>query len=163
MMVKLNYWINSMSVMWKYLDKRSATIAAIKDFDSMAFIITDTERQIKKANEKLGSTGGMKLDAQPSVHDPKAGEKQILAVVDQINILEERYREALEYMEWFKPAWSQMTDEEKYILKSFYSENNYGCNAVYEISEKLSVEQPTVYKRKNRALSKLTVLLFGKG
>lgn len=150
------------SIIWKYLDKRSAAIAALKDYDSMAFIIANTERQIAAANEKLGSTGGMKLDAQPSVHDPKAGEKQILAVVDQINVLEERYREALQYMDWFKPAWNQMVEEEQYILKSFYAENSYGCNAVYEIAEKLNIEQPTVYKRKNRALSKLQVLLFGR-
>ena len=141
-----------MSIIWKYLDKRSAAIAALKDYDSMAFIISDTERQIEKVNEKLGSTGGMKLDAQPSVHDPKSGEKQILNVIDQINILEERYREALEYMRWFKPAWMQMLEEERYILKAFYA-----------IAGKLNIEQPTVYKRKNRALSKLTVLLFGKG
>lgn len=152
-----------MNIFWKYLDKRSATIAAIKDYDSMAFIITDTERQIEKVNEKLGSTGGMKLDMQPSVHDPKAGEKQILAVVDQINVLEERYREALEYMNWFRPAWVQMAADEQYILKSFYAENSYGCNAVYDIADKLNIEQATVYKRKNRALSRLQVLLFGKG
>ena len=29
-----------MSIMWKYLDKRSATIAAIKDYDAMQFIWT---------------------------------------------------------------------------------------------------------------------------
>lgn len=151
------------SIIWKYLDKRSAAIAALKDYDSMAFIISNAERQIASANEKLGSTGGMKLDSQPSVHDPKSGEKHILNVIDQINILEERYREALEYMSWFKPAWQQMLEEERYILKAFYAENSYGCNAVYAIAGKLNIEQSTVYKRKNRALSKLTVLLFGKG
>ena len=36
-----------MSVMWKYLDKRSATIAAIKDFDSMQFIIDSTDDEIR--------------------------------------------------------------------------------------------------------------------
>ena len=148
-----------MSIIWKYLDKRSATIAALKDFDSMAFILRDTERQIEKANSRL-STGGMKLDSQPSVHDPKSGEKQILAVVDQINILEERYHEAQEYMEWFKPAWEQMTEEEQYILKTFYTENTYG--AVYLISDKLCIEAQTAYKRKNRALYKLQILLFGR-
>ena len=30
-----------MSIMWKYLDKRTATIAALKDFKSMQFIIKD--------------------------------------------------------------------------------------------------------------------------
>ena len=67
-------------------------------------------------------------------------------------------------MLWFKPAWAQLMEEEQYILKTFYSETNgYGCNAVYEIADKLNIEQATVYKRKNRALSRLQVLLFGKG
>ena len=150
-----------MSIIWKYLDKRSAAIAALKDFDSMSFILSDTERQIEKANDKLGSTGGMKLDAQPSVHDPKAGEKRILDVVDQINILEQRYREALEYMNWFKPAWVQIPEEDQYILKTFYVDNSYGYHAAYVISDKLHMEEQTVYKRKNRALIRLTTLLFG--
>ena len=30
-----------MSIMWRYLDKRSATIAAIKDFNNMQFIIRE--------------------------------------------------------------------------------------------------------------------------
>lgn len=150
-----------MSIIWKYLDKRSATIAALKDFDTMAFIIRDTERQIEKANDRI-STGGMKLDSQPSVHDPKSGEKQILSVIDQINILEERYNEAKEYMSWFNPAWAQMNEEDQYILKTFYADNNYGCHAVYVIGDKLHMEDQTVYKRKNRALARLTTLLFGK-
>lgn len=150
-----------MSIIWKYLDKRSATIAALKDFDTMAFIIRDTERQIEKANDRI-STGGMKLDSQPSVHDPKSGEKQILSVIDQINILEERYNEAKEYMSWFNPAWAQMDEEDQYILKTFYADNNYGCHAVYVIGDKLHMEDQTVYKRKNRALARLTTLLFGK-
>ena len=31
-----------MSIMWKYLDKRSATIAAIKDYESMQFIADES-------------------------------------------------------------------------------------------------------------------------
>lgn len=153
-----------MSIIWKYLDKRSATIAALKDYDSMQFIISSTEKEIERANEKLGSVGGLKLNEIPNTtHNPKAGEERILSVIDQINILQERYQQALDYMNWFKPAWAQLIEEEQYILKTFYSESNgYGCNAVYVIAEKLNVEQPTVYKKKNRALARLQVLLFGK-
>ena len=35
-----------MSIMWKYLDKRSATIAAIKDYDAMQFIINSTDDEM---------------------------------------------------------------------------------------------------------------------
>ena len=114
-----------MSIIWKYLDKRSATIAAIKDYDSMAFIIKSTEEKIERANDKLTSAGP-KFSPIPSVHDPKATEKKILNVVDEINILQERYNEAQEYMAWFRPAWAQLVEEEQYILKTFYAENGYG-------------------------------------
>ena len=150
-----------MNIIWKYLDKRTATINAIKDYDSMVFIIKTTEKEIERANEKL-SSGGPKLSDIPSVHNPKAGEERILSVIDQINILQERYKQAQEYMAWYKPAWAQLTEQEQYILKSFYAENGYGCNAAYEIANKLNIEQAAVYKRKNRALSRLVVLLFGK-
>ena len=40
--------------------------------------------------------------------------------------------------------------------------NTYGSSAAYYIAEYLHVEQATAYKRKNRALDRLTVLLFGK-
>ena len=40
--------------------------------------------------------------------------------------------------------------------------NNYDCNAVYYIVDYLKIEMPTVYKRKNKELDRLMVLLFGK-
>ena len=40
-----------MSIMWRYLDKRSATIAAIKDYNNMKFIIRDTGEEIRSVYE----------------------------------------------------------------------------------------------------------------
>ena len=152
-----------MSIMWKYLDKRSATIAAIKDFDSMRFIIESTQDEVDVVNTKMISTGGSKWDSIPSIHNPKAQEDKIINNIDEVDILLERYNQALQYMAWFQPAWKQLTDEEQYILKNFYSEtNSYGCSEVNAIADHLNVEALTVYKRKNRALSRLTVLLFGR-
>ena len=81
----------------------------------------------------------------------------------EIDILKERYRQAVEYMDWFKPAWEQLSDDDRYCLETFYGDGNtYGSSAAYYIAEYLHVEQATAYKRKNRALDRLTVLLFGK-
>ena len=44
-----------MSIMWKYLDKRSATIAAIKDFESMQFIIKNTDNEVAAERESRSS------------------------------------------------------------------------------------------------------------
>ena len=152
-----------MSIMWKYLDKRSATIAAIKDYDAMQFIINSTDDEIKRVHEKMTSVGSPKWDGMPRTHNPQAGEERILAEIAEIDILKERYRQAVEYMDWFKPAWEQLSDDDQYCLETFYGDGNtYGSSAAYYIAEYLHVEQPTAYKRKNRALDRLTVLLFGK-
>jgi DNA-directed RNA polymerase specialized sigma subunit len=103
------------------------------------------------------------MDGMPHAHNPAAAEDRIVNGIDEIDILKERYRQAVEYMSWFKPAWEQLTEDERYILESFYgSEGSYGSNTVSYIAEYLGVEQTTAYKRKNRALDRLTVLLFGK-
>ena len=50
-----------MSIMWRYLDKRSATIAAIKDYGNMKFIITNSGEEIAGAYEGMAgvnSPGG---------------------------------------------------------------------------------------------------------
>ena len=153
----------AMSIMWKYLDKRSATIAAIKDYDAMQFIINSTDDEIKRTYEKMSSVGSPTWDGTPSSHNVHAGEDRILNGIEEIDILKERYRQAVEYMDWFKPAWEQLTDDERYCLDTFYGDGNtYGSSAAYYIAEYLHVEPPTAYKRKNRALDRLTVLLFGK-
>lgn len=152
-----------MSIMWKYLDKRSATIAAIKDYVSMQFIIESTDDEIKNTYDKMSSVSSPKWDGMPKAHNPNANEERILKGIEEIDILKERYRQAVEYMEWFKPAWEQLSEEDQYVLETFYGDTNtYGSSAAYYIAEFLHIEQPTAYKRKNRALDRLTVLLFGK-
>ena len=42
-----------MSIIWKYLDKRSAAVDALKDYGSMKFIIGHTDDEIKSAYDVL--------------------------------------------------------------------------------------------------------------
>ena len=152
-----------MSIMWKYLDKRSATIAAIKDYDAMRFILNSTDDEIKRIHDKMTGVGSPDYDGMPKVCNPQAAEERIIKNIEEIDIIKERYRQAVEYMDWFRPAWEQLTDEERYCLETFYGDSNgYGSSAACYIAEYLNIEQPTAYKRKNRALDRLTVLLFGK-
>ena len=67
-----------MSIMWKYLDKRSATIAAIKDYSSMQFIISHTAEEIKAERDRMSSTGSPRWDGMPHAHNPQAGEERSL-------------------------------------------------------------------------------------
>lgn len=157
-----NFGGKDMSVIWKCLDKRSAAVDALKDYDSMAFIIANTSNEIKNTRDDMGSIRSPQFDGMPRTHNPQAGEECILKNIEEIDILQERYRQAVEYMEWFKPAWEELSSEERYVLETFYRDEGGQTGAVYEICSQLNVERSTAYNRKNRALAKLAVLLYGK-
>lgn len=151
-----------MSIIWKYLDKRSAAVDALKDYDSMAFIIGNTSSEIKNTRDKMSGVRSPQFDGMPRTDNPQAGEERILKGIEEIDILQERYRQAVEYMEWFKPAWEQLSSEERYVLETFYRDEGGQTGAVYEICGHFHIERSSAYNRKNRALAKLAVLLYGK-
>ena len=152
-----------MSIIWKYLDKRSAAVDALKDYSSMKFIIGHTDDEVKSAYEKMGGVSSPQLDGMPRSHNPQAAEDRIIKGIEEIDVLKERYRQAVEYMAWFLPAWNELTEDERYVLATFYGEDNqYGASAIYAICDRFGIERSSAYNRKNRALSHLAILLFGK-
>lgn len=151
-----------MSIVWKYLDKRSAAVDALKDYSSMKFIIDHTDEEIKAAYQKMGGVSSPQYDGMPHSHNPQAGEERIIKGIEEIDVLKERYRQAMEYMAWFVPAWNELTEDERYVLKMFYSDEDSQTNAVYDICDHFQIERSSAYNRKNRALEKLVTLLYGK-
>ena len=64
-------------------------------------------------------------------------------------------------MSWFKPAWEQLSEEERYVLETFYMDEEES-GAALTIAEELNIERSSAYNKKNRALDHLTMLLYGK-
>ncbi|MBU5304659.1 hypothetical protein [Eubacterium callanderi] len=152
-----------MNIVWQYLDKRAAAINALKDYSSMKYIIEHTDEDIATLNEEMSSPASPVINGMPSTHDPKAGEKRLIACINEIDVLKERYRQALEYMDWFQPAWDALTEDEQYVLKEFYLDDELKqIDAVYNICDHFNIERSSAYNKKNRALQHLALLLYGK-
>ena len=152
-----------MNIVWQYLDKKAAAINALKDYSSMKYIIEHTDEAIATLNEDMSSPVSLVLNGMPSAHDPKAGEKRLIDCIDEIDILKERYRQALEYMDWFQSAWDAVTEDEQYVLKEFYLDDEQKqIDAVYNICDRFNIERSSAYNKKNRALQHLALLLYGK-
>ena len=151
-----------MSIIWKYLDKRSAVVDALKDYGSMKFIIEHTDDEIRAAYEKMGGVSSPQSDGMPHAHNPRAAEDRMVKGIEEIDVLKERYRQAMEYMAWFLPAWEELSEDERYVLETFYSDSESQTNAVYDICDRFGIERSSAYNKKNRALGKLVTLLYGK-
>ena len=150
-----------MQIAWKYLNKRAAALDALKDYDSMQFILEHTDDDIRAEHEKIESVRSPGFDGMPHVHNPQTGEKRILNGIEEIDVLKERYRQVLEYMAWFQPAWKNLTEDERYVLKAFYLSNG-ADEPVGTVCEHFSIERSSAYNKKNRALKHLALLLYGK-
>lgn len=137
-----------MNISWQYLDKRNATINALKDYASMRHILSHTVEEIAPPM----------LSRQPG--NPPSGEVEN---VDQMDVLSARSQQAEEYMAWFQPGWDALSEDERFVLNQFYqSEENKQIDNIYEICDRFHIERSTAYKKKDRALAHLTLLLYGK-
>ena len=151
------------NIPWTYLDKTTATVKALKDYSKMQHIIDFTDDEIRQVEEQMAGVGSMKIDGMPRNPDPQAGEERMITGMKQIDMLRERLRQANEYMRWFLPGWNALSEDDRFILDTYYSKDNeYGSNAVDTVSDHFGIERSSAYRRKNRALENLTTLLYGR-
>ncbi len=73
----------------------------------------------------------------------------------------ERYSQAIEYMAWFEPVWSSLTDTEQHILSEFYMGYNQKSGATYRLMSELSYSERKIKQMRSDALQHLQILLFG--
>lgn len=153
-----------MNIIWQYLDKKKAAENALKDYKSMQYIIDHTDEEIATVHERMTALGSPGLSDMPkSPSNPQANENRIIKAIDQIDVLKERYRQAVEYMEWFQPAWMALSADERYVLEALcWCSDESQTDAVYAVCDHFHIERTSVYSRKHRAIQHLALLLYGK-
>jgi len=148
-------------IAWKYINKTDATVSAIRDYNSMRSIINITPDEIKEVYEKMTSPRSPNLSGMPSSHDPMAAQDKLASQIDKLDLLRERYSQAIAYMNWFEPAFSSLTDTEKTVIREFYMGDNQRSGATYRLMEMLHCSESSVERIRSKAFSRLRSLLFG--
>ncbi|MFA5638385.1 MAG: hypothetical protein WC961_05845 [Anaerovoracaceae bacterium] len=148
-------------IAWKYIDKSAASIAAIRDYNAMRVIINNTPEEIKAVYEKMTAPRSPNLSGMPSVRNPQSGSDRLAFQIDKLDILRERYSQAIEYMTWFEPSWSSLTDTEQHILSEFYMGDNQKSGATYRLMDELNYSERKIEQMRSNALKHLRILLFG--
>ncbi len=149
-------------IAWKYIDKPGAAISAIRDYNNMREIVNITPQEIKNVYDRMVSPRGGRISGLPRARNPKAGEAKLVKSLDELDVLQERYRQAIEYMGWFEPAWASLSDEEQKILRGFYMGESLRSGASARLQQELNYSEAHIDRQRRRALSRLSLLLFGK-
>jgi hypothetical protein len=152
-----------MTIAWIYLDKKTAAIDALKDYSSMEYIIQNHPDDVANVRDRMMALPSGVPTGLPRQKDPHAVETRLASSLDEIDVLKERYRRALEYMEWFRPAWDALTDDERFVLSEFYlNDDCKQIDSIGNICDRFHIERSSAYNKKNRALAHLALLLYGR-
>ena len=150
-------------IAWVYLDKKSAAVDALKDYSAMEFIIQGHDDAEKELRDSMTSVRPSAPTGMPHNTNPKSGEARLTAQIDEIDVLKERYRSAVEYMAWFKPAWDELSEDDRFVLSEFYLHGNKSQeDSVGNICDRFQIERSSAYNKKNRVLARLSLLLYGR-
>ena len=149
-------------IAWKYLNKPSAAVAALQDYSTMREIINITPQETKELYARMISTGGRRLTGLPTSWNPQAGEERLVKSLDTLDVIQERYRQAVEYMSWFEPAWATLSDVEQTILREFYMSDSLRSGATARLQQRLNFSERQVERLRHKALTRMAHLLFGK-
>ena len=97
----------------------------------------------------------------PSARNPQGGSDKLIDHIDKLDILRERYSQAIEYMTWFAPAWSSLTDTDQHVLLEFYMTDSQKSGATYRLMDRLSYSKSHIERLRSKALNRLRSLLYG--
>ena len=152
-----------MHVMTKCLDTRKAAISALEDYPLMEQAASqDTQAEANQLREDLASPTSPKITGMPRSRDPHAGERRIAATLDKIDLLAARKQEAQDYLDWFLPAWGSIAEDDRFVLENFFLGEGNQDERVQMIGDHFYIQRDSVYRRKNRALDRLAVALYGR-
>ena len=142
------------------MDKSSAAIAAIRDYDSKLVFVRNAPDEIKTQCAKLTNPKSGKLDGMPTgTNNPHSTEDMWAMGIDRLELIRERYREALLFVMWFEPVWLALTERERRLLESYkYVDTRIGL--ISGLAEELNCSVRNIPRLRKRALSRLIKLLY---
>lgn len=149
-------------ITWRYVDRRAAAVNALRDYQTMEAIIESTPDDLKAIKADVPGLSSPRLEGSRGCFNPQASEERIIRHMERIDNRTRKYLQAKDYMDWFNPAWEALTDEERWMLETFYLNDDDKRNAIDEICYRFSIERSSAYNKKNRALERFAALLYGR-
>lgn len=146
---------------WRYIDTNSAAVAAMRDYSNMKTIIDLTPEVIKDLYDKMISPRISNLTDMPKHRNMSGANDSLSASLDKLDVFQDRYRLAIEYMAWFEPAWNSLSDVERTILREFYMGDSIRSGANERLQSLLHYSRAQINRIRGKALTGFSLLLFG--
>lgn len=150
-----------MHIGWSFVDTQKAAHEAVLAYRTMEGILQCCKFDIEKIRANMDGIGSPAFSKMPSANNPHSGEDRIIRGMERLEDIPDRQRRAQEYMNWFKPAWDQLTEDERFVLDA-YKNGKTNLNSLGAIARRFDVAAGTASNMRSRALERLACLLYGK-
>ena len=146
---------------WYRMDVKKATIQALLDYEKMLCIVKLTPDEIQTMEERMVSPINSTIGDSPRIRDPHGQELMVVNHLCWIELMQERYIQAVSFLQWFQPTWDVLSDEEQKVLHAYYISKKKK-EAINNLAKELYLTHVSLNRRKHRALAHLRILLFGR-
>ena len=140
---------------WKF-----EAIEKLKEYTARKHAITSIPEEIKRLEEDAQRIRAASTDATPVQGGGSTREDMLLSNIVLREELQRRLSDALRWVEIVDGGLAVLTDEDRLVLDRFYIHPMRGN--VDRLRNELGLEdERSVYKRKDKALRKFTIALYG--
>lgn len=139
---------------WKYEARWK-----LKNYEAHREALENIPKEIKRLESSYAGIRSASIDGTPVSGGGSGWEDALLSNIVQRDELKRRLKEARLWVSMVDNALSILSDEEKLVLDRFYIHPAKGN--VGELCERLNVEKATVYRRRDNALKRFTIALYG--
>jgi len=143
----------------EYFNREGATVSILRDFNDQAWKLENDAQRISELDSEMTAVRGAALSPTPVQGGGTRMEDMLVNTIDKKAVYEHGYKQAEEYHRELLPAWERLTDAERFMLKARYV-NNDEYNGISAIMEYYHISRTEAYNRSNKALRRLTKLLF---
>ena len=138
--------------------KREA-IDKLKNYEARREALENIPKEIKRLESAYASIRSATTDGTPVSGGSNTREDSMLSNIVHRDELKRRLKEARLWVAQVDKALAVLDNEERLVLDRFYIHRAKGN--VGELCERLNVEQATVYRKRDSALRRFTIALYG--
>lgn len=138
--------------------KREA-VDKLKNYEARREALENIPKEIKRLESAYAGIRSATTDGTPISGGGNTREDAMLSNIVHRDELKRRLKEARLWVAQVDKALAVLDDEERLVLDRFYIHRAKGN--VGELCERLNVEQATVYRKRDSALRRFTIALYG--
>lgn len=132
----------------------------LKNYEAYKLALESLPKEIKRLESSFAGIRSATTDGTPvSGGGGSTRADAMLSNIVHRDELKRRLKEARLWVSMVDKALAILTDEERLVLDRFYTHPAKGN--VGELCERLHVEQSTVYRKRENALRRFTIALYG--